>query len=250
MAVKVILEGTLQGVDLSQPDNINIIWPLYRDPKVDIAFILEGIFKKQGMGYIPVIKEGAFDQSLLGFADEVPRNVPVVVVSRATDTAERHGIDELISYYIKTEQPEDGQPQYVDVTQDLINNIPDGAGLAFFGQGSSVNVTINIFCLNQQLIDQLYGFVKIALFAAERDFINSLGYIDILRTGGGDGDTVSMNIETQGGTRLLFHRTLTYTCRILDFVAGVGQLVNLIQSTYLGLESQPDGTAEQSVDLN
>lgn len=244
MAIKVILEGTLQGVDLSQPDGINIIWPLYRDPKVDIAAILEGIFNKQGLHYIPVIKEGAFDQSLLGYEDEVPRNVPVVVISRATDTAERHGIDELIAYYIKSEDND----QYVDVTQDLISAIPDGAGMAFFGQGSSVSVTIDIFCLNQQLADQLFGFVKIALFAAERVFINSLGYIDILRTGGGDGDT--MQIETQGGTRLMFHRTLTYTCRILDFVAGVGQLVTLIQSTFLGLESQPDGTAEQSVVLN
>lgn len=242
--VKIILEGNLQTIDFTKPDDLTVIWPMYRDVKADVATIIEGLLKQNKLSFIPVIKEGSFQPSLL--QDDKKRWRPVVVITRSTDVAERMGLGEEIAYLIKDDTVD--PPQMIDVTDKVLPNIPLGAGVNFLGQASLQTVSIDIFSINSQIADQLYGVLKIGMIASEKlYFMGALGYLDIIRSGGGDGEDIV--IDFSGGPHAIANRILTYECKTLDFLAGADTLATLIESTFTGQEVQPDGSAEETVEI-
>jgi hypothetical protein len=229
-ALKAILEGSIQTLDLTHPDNLKIIWPLPRDPKIDFHVVLTELLKTNGLEFINVVTEPTFQPSLLH--DKNGHWTAVIAVTRGSDAAHRYGIGEQVALFIN-----DGSGKMVDVTQNVLNAIPMGTPVDFYAQAAESTVHLDIFSINTQMSEQLYLFVKLALFAAEKPyFIESLGYLDVLRV---DGRDEVSGIDYSGGTHILASRSLTYRTTTLEYLSATLDLVNVIQATFTAQTAQP-----------
>jgi hypothetical protein len=224
-----IVEGTLQNIDLTQPNNLNVIWPLPRDPKIDFHVILEQLLAQNSLSFINVVTEPTFEPSQLHDGDG--HWTGVIALTRGADSARRYGIGEHVGFFVSDGvNPDTGQPNLVDITPDILANIPSGTPVDMLAQMSEGIVNIDIFSINTQLSEQLYLWVKTALFAAEKPyFMSALGYLDVLRM---DGRDEVSGIEASGGTHMLAVRSMSYRTRTLEFLAATLDLVSVIQATY------------------
>jgi hypothetical protein len=230
LPLKAILEGDIQSVDLTKPDNLKIIWPLPRDPKIDFHVILTNLLAQNGLDRINVVTEPTFQPSLL--KDKNGRWTCVIAVTRGSDSARRYGIGEQMALFIN-----DGSGNMVDVTQTVLNAIPQGTPVEFLGQAAESTVHLDIFSINTQLSEQLYLFVKLALFAAEKPyFFSALGYIDMIRV---DGRDEVSGISYEGGTHIIAARSLSYRTVTLEYAAAALNLVDVIKATFTAQEVEP-----------
>jgi hypothetical protein len=220
-----IIVNAPNQADLSSPDNTTVIWPKPRDPKIDIATIIETSLQKLGIGDVPVIKEGSFKSSLLQYCqngcldacdcDKVSR--PVVTVSRASDKTVRMAIGRLIGEFAAND------PALLDPDAQVA---PDGV-VDVHGEHSDAQIDVVINDLNGPRADQMYQIIKLSMIAALQVFMD-VGYIDIKRVGGGDLAPLEIDSPVPG---LVSSRTLTYECRYPDYIATLPTLVHLVKQS-------------------
>lgn len=228
--LKAILDGYFQTLDLSSPDGLRIIWPLPRDPKIDFHTVLTELLKQNGLDFVKVVTEPTFEPSFLH--DKDGHWTAVIALTRGSDSARRYGIGEQVALFIN-----DGSGTMVDITPNVLNAIAGGSPVNFYAQAAESAVNIDIFSINTMLSEQLYLFVKLALFAAEKPyFIGSLGYLDVLRQ---DGRDEVSGIDFSGGTHILASRSMVYRTTTLEYLSASLDLANVIQATFTAQTAQP-----------
>lgn len=244
MAVEVIQDGS-QNPDLKFASDTqekggvpSVVWPLPRSMKIDMATVLQAIFSNYNLDWIPVIVTGSFHPSMMRDKDFKGR--PVVVMQRANDTASRESVGELTDIFTATDLQ---SGKLLDINNVLANIGSDE--IIMKEQVSDVIVDIWLFDENDQRAEQLYLLIKTAMFAAEKTFLEVLGYLEFIRISGSD-SSILVNAEG-GGTFIVFQRNLQYRGRHIDWLAGIEQVVSLISETYTA-EAPPEEVS-QSVDI-
>lgn len=239
---EVFVQPDSTALDLLQPDSLldtpagsvpKVVWPLPRSAKIDVATVLINGLVALGLDddKVKVIANGSFHPNLM--RDEDFNQRCVIAITRANDAASREALGELTGLFTVT----DLESGAVIDTNEVLKNLDLGT-LVMKEQASEEIVDIMIFDENAQRIEQLYLLIKILMFAGEKTFMEQLGYLEVIRTSGSDS---AMFVDTgQGGTFVLFSRNMQYRMKHLDFVAGVEQVVRLIQEQFT--VNLPDGT--------
>lgn len=236
--VKIIVQADLSGA--YDTPGAKVLWPLPRDEKIDVVEVLKTALDNFAITDIPVGLIGSVSKSTLRKkTDKEPPNdwvwVPNIVVRRSFERAERMGIGEMAGIFVNV----DGEPVPAIVSYDQNGNpvtVPAGQVRQFRAQTSQTSIDIVIVDADEYRIDQLYKLVKLIMFAtANSVFMEELGYLNVIREGGGDDDPSEVSLD--GGNYVLFTRTLTYGMSCPFFVAGIPRLAELIQQT-LTVEEQ------------
>jgi hypothetical protein len=246
MNPKIIELAQIFNADLLAPNDnapdgqVQTVWNLPRDMKTDVAVVLQTAISSFGLDIV-VIKNGIFEQAKLRNPDTT-KTRPVITVARTQDSAQRMGVGELDGNYQKLD------PRLIATAIDGTALLADGGSATVYNQASDVTVDVTIYDLNEMRADQTYLFVKTIMFAAERTF-TSLGYLKPpIRTGGSDGGSI---LDSDGGPKFCFERTLTYQAEHLDYIGAVDTLAHLIaiqQDTEPFLD--PDRVATETATLS
>jgi len=235
------------------PDNQKIIWPLQADAKNAICVLLKASLESLGLTgdkEIPIRKNGTFHQSYLfkrgvkvetekgpdGFerirTKLTPENSqPLIIVGRESDVAVRIGVGEQVGEF--------QTPQMID-PDGLLAGVPQ---VNVQGQNSDERIDIWIFDTNSQRADQIYTMVKLTMIAIQRAMIEQLGFWDVSRVGGGDGQDIIL--ENVPGMIPVVQRTLTYRVLHVESITLVDQIAQVVAQTLHAEPSEnPDGDAE------
>jgi hypothetical protein len=211
-----------------------VVWPLPRSPKNDAAVVIRNALDLLGLPKekIPIITSGGFHASMM--RDDEFAQRPVIVIVRSADAAERIAVGEIDQVFTATDIESGAILDINDVLKDV-----DTETVLLKDQVSNEMMEIWLFDENDQRLEQLYLLIKTVMFAGTKTFMEQLGYLDVLRVNGSDSAT--LQTASSGGVYVVFERSMQYRMRHLDFLAGVGQVAQLIQETFT-VTSPVDGT--------
>lgn len=215
------------ALDLQTPDSAlaSVIWPLPRSMKIDMAAVLNATLQHFGLNsFVTVVTTGAFQPSMMRDADNNER--AVIVLQRAGDEAQREALGELTEIFTFT----DIQSGRVLDPGAVLANLPNGEHVIMKDQVSSELVDVWLFDENDERCEQLYLFVKTALFACTKTFTETLGYRNFIRVNGQDAQPTLEQIS--GGVYVVFQKNLMYRGEHIDFIAGIDRLANVIQEQF------------------
>lgn len=190
------------------PDNQHTVYPIPRDPKIDVIETLRAVISQIGTD-IPISKDGTFTANQLG--SPTGKSNPYIVVTRTGDRENRVAIGKHFGVF------SNGDVRLVDDSQLVIDHT------VIRGSFSVVTLNVDIYDLISTRADQVYTITKIILEAASEVF-NQLGYTNFVRTNGTDAP--SLKIEESGF--IVFNRTLTYTAWYPVFVATMDTLATIV----------------------